>query len=413
MIALQAAMKSRNVNSYFTAGETLAVNDYVYIEMSSIAGRVYKTDADDTAKSSTAWGIGFVVTGATIGNPVEIRTEGVMSGFTSLTAGALYYASGTAGGVTAVKPANALLVGIAISTTEILINKRGFQTDTIAPVESNMIYWIGGVDGANLLTRIDKQATDSATSGIAAVCSVVRYFAASETMGNYQYTAGGADYYASIDKLTSDTVCGAIAAVLSETKSEMGAGVLSDIIYILGGWRGAKTDKIEKLTNDSTCALVAAVLATAQGGKSSDTMSAAIYTFGCYNTAANAIEKLTDDNTNAAITAVSSFNVRKSGVSDMAGKIYCCDGNDGAAAAQPTTTIQKLTNDTTISTVAAVLSAARNFVGAEKLGNTIRIAGSYVGNLSSIDKLSDDATCAVVTATLSGGNGLFDAAFKL
>ena len=113
-----------------TAGEDIAVRDCVYIDLAGrdrTAGRAYKTNANYTCRSSTAFAIGFAVTAAAAGGDVTIRVMGQMGDFVALTAGRVYYCSTTAGAITTTQPANSRLVAIALSATEILINTRGSQ----------------------------------------------------------------------------------------------------------------------------------------------------------------------------------------------------------------------------------------------------------------------------------------------
>ena len=105
-----------------TAGETLAALDAVYLEPTltqGTAGRVYKMDADVLVKSTQAFFVGFALAAASAAANVAVQTAGVVSGFTGLTTGAMYYASATAWAITATKPLHPLPVGIAISTTQI------------------------------------------------------------------------------------------------------------------------------------------------------------------------------------------------------------------------------------------------------------------------------------------------------
>lgn len=101
-----------------TYGETLAVNDAVYLKVSD--GKVYKTNADDIST------LNFVGFAKTVGASGVIQTKGVVGGFTSLTVGGIYYLSGGTGTGTIITtaPTNGIIVGEAISATQILIDKR-------------------------------------------------------------------------------------------------------------------------------------------------------------------------------------------------------------------------------------------------------------------------------------------------
>lgn len=99
-----------------TAGEALTALDAVYISTSD--GKAYKCDADDLTKIGF---IGFVIVSAAINTTVQIRSYGILTGFAGLTAGAIYYLSGTAGAITATIPTNKRIVGHALNTTTVKI----------------------------------------------------------------------------------------------------------------------------------------------------------------------------------------------------------------------------------------------------------------------------------------------------
>lgn len=101
------------------AGETLSTRDAVYISPSD--GKAYKTDADDLSKLGF---IGFVQEGVASGATVIIRQFGMMTGFSGLTAGSIYYVGGTAGAITATRPTNFKIVGVAVSTSAIRITQE-------------------------------------------------------------------------------------------------------------------------------------------------------------------------------------------------------------------------------------------------------------------------------------------------
>ena len=108
--------------SNFTAGEALTAGDTIYFKASD--GFVYKADAD--ADESTYNFIGFskidYSSGATT---VQVITGGIVEKTAwGLTAGSWYYISGTAGAISATPGTRTLEVGIALSTTELLIVQR-------------------------------------------------------------------------------------------------------------------------------------------------------------------------------------------------------------------------------------------------------------------------------------------------
>lgn len=98
-----------------TAGETLAAGDLIYVDS---GGQAFKADADASAKAA----IGFVLAGITSGATGTVYFgSGLITGLSSLTVGALYYLSSTAGGITTTAPTGTnkiqQQVGYALSAT--------------------------------------------------------------------------------------------------------------------------------------------------------------------------------------------------------------------------------------------------------------------------------------------------------
>lgn len=101
----------------------ITFNIYGYTDTGSI-GQVFKSSAGDITKLKYT---GFAISNATLNDSAEIQTSGVVDGFTGLTIGKNYYIQNIAGTIGKLKGINEILVGIAVSTTELLIqNKYSF-----------------------------------------------------------------------------------------------------------------------------------------------------------------------------------------------------------------------------------------------------------------------------------------------
>jgi len=81
---------------------------------------VYQCDADDNTKYKF---IGFAISDGTDGNNIYVQTNGVVGGFSGFSEGEKYYVQDTAGTIGTTAGTHAILVGIAISETELLIQK--------------------------------------------------------------------------------------------------------------------------------------------------------------------------------------------------------------------------------------------------------------------------------------------------
>ena len=107
-----------------TAGETInGATLPVAVYMDDTDNELKACDGNDTA---TFEFIGFAISNSTDGNDITIQTKGIVDGFTGLDTGKKYYVHddktiGTTVGTYEV------LVGIAISATQILIFKNEFQ----------------------------------------------------------------------------------------------------------------------------------------------------------------------------------------------------------------------------------------------------------------------------------------------
>lgn len=114
-----------NVDIQGIAGTNLAAEDAVYLSTGSgglNAGQWYKTDADVSYASADAVTVGMVPNAIAQGDPGTIRLEGEMTVTGPLTPGASYYASATAGALTATQPTlYPRFIGQAQTSTSIVI----------------------------------------------------------------------------------------------------------------------------------------------------------------------------------------------------------------------------------------------------------------------------------------------------
>jgi hypothetical protein len=95
---LNTVTSAEHIDDIYTAGETLVATDAVYI---SAADTVSKAECD---VATSSYLIGFATAGAASAAPVTVRKNGYLGGFSTLTAGARYYLSATAGAITSTLP---------------------------------------------------------------------------------------------------------------------------------------------------------------------------------------------------------------------------------------------------------------------------------------------------------------------
>lgn len=109
-----------NVTTIMTAGQALtglAIPQPV--SLATTTANVFITDGD---VASTTNFIGFAVNSVAANSNAYVQTEGVVGGFSALTAGSRYYVSDTAGTLSTTVGTFEVYVGTAISTTQILID---------------------------------------------------------------------------------------------------------------------------------------------------------------------------------------------------------------------------------------------------------------------------------------------------
>ena len=99
------------------AGATLPVPAY----QDTSDNEFYKCDANDTDKLEF---VGFIISDGNDGDAVDIQFNGIVKGFTGLDEGEKYYVQDAVGTIGKIIGTNKVIVGIAISTTELLILKQ-------------------------------------------------------------------------------------------------------------------------------------------------------------------------------------------------------------------------------------------------------------------------------------------------
>lgn len=109
------------LGSVINAGETLnGATLPVPVYQNTTDNELYACDANDTAKMKF---LGFVISNSTNGNPIAFQGSGVIGGFSSLDEGLPYYVQDAVGTIGTTRGTHEVLVGIAISPTQLLIQK--------------------------------------------------------------------------------------------------------------------------------------------------------------------------------------------------------------------------------------------------------------------------------------------------
>lgn len=104
-----------------TAGATINGGTLpVPVYQSDSDNEFYACDADDTSAMKY---LGFAISNGTDGNDIEVQFVGIVSGFTGLSEGEKYYVQDAVGTIGTSPGTYEILVGVAISETELLIQK--------------------------------------------------------------------------------------------------------------------------------------------------------------------------------------------------------------------------------------------------------------------------------------------------
>lgn len=123
--ALLGVGGSSGLDLTIVAGEALAINDGCYQSDGGdggVAGRWYRTDADDPLKSVVPTEVAFATAAIAQGAEGQARRLGLLDGFVGLTAGASYFISTVTGGLVTPAPANGRRMGVAKDPTTLVVD---------------------------------------------------------------------------------------------------------------------------------------------------------------------------------------------------------------------------------------------------------------------------------------------------
>lgn len=117
------------------AGETInGATLPVPVYQNDTDNEVYACDGNDTTKLKF---IGFATSNGTNANPIDVQTNGIVPGFTGLAEGEKYFVQDTVGTIGTSPGTYSVLVGIAISQTELLIQRGRRYANGTFTIASN------------------------------------------------------------------------------------------------------------------------------------------------------------------------------------------------------------------------------------------------------------------------------------
>ena len=115
-----------NLDIEGTVGEAVTAGQVCYLSSGAeavplTAGLWYLTDADAAATSTLPQSVGIAVSAIAINTAGTIRLAGTATTASAVVVGSTYYASATAGAITATAPALPRQVGVALTTSTLLL----------------------------------------------------------------------------------------------------------------------------------------------------------------------------------------------------------------------------------------------------------------------------------------------------
>lgn len=228
-----------------TAGEALSAGDGVYMSAGDgglTAGRWYKWDADLTYASANANAVGMAPDAIASGETGAIRIAGRVTGLSGLAAGTPYYISRTAAQLTASGPPNTRTVGVADSSTSIILSHTVIpQQDVMGQAgedlaEGNIVYLSEGQGGKSGGKWYKADATNIYSSVTAPLIGIAKMAILTSAtgpittvgrQGGYTVTAGQ-DYYV-------DTTPGGITAAPTTNRRLVGFADSSNSLRLAPG----------------------------------------------------------------------------------------------------------------------------------------------------------------------------------
>ena len=159
--------KFKTQNMSVTAGATIAgASTPVPVYQDITAFKFLACIANDTTKIAFQ---GFATSSSTDTNPINVQHDGIVGGFTGLTRGVKYYLQDTSGLIGVTPGTYEIEVGIAISTTELLVarGKRFASGSTSITTATTTTFTLGFRPSKVTIMAINGVASVSATKSIA------------------------------------------------------------------------------------------------------------------------------------------------------------------------------------------------------------------------------------------------------
>lgn len=406
------------IEDEFTFGETIAANQPVYLELTGAAGtagRIYKMDGGNARTSTSAWFLGFTIDSGTAGSTGTVRLAGKVTGLSSLTAGAVYYAA-SGGGFTTTAPSFARIVAIAESATVLLINSRGVN-DAVLPTQTAIAgakgYTMGGNSGATAVTDKTVYSTDTTAAQTSANLTANRGHNAGVTNAvdkGYSIAGYEASPTAKADRVTfiTDTTA-AVTSANATAASYNPTGVSERVTkgYVCGGVSSIGNKLTFSTETTTTQSSVSIGTSQAGGMFGGDTKAYIIGSDGPGNTG-RVLTFSTDVVANVTSANFVTSRSWPAGISDGTTKGFWLAGAGGSTTAEKTV----FSTDTTSAATSANPSVGGSFPfgisqGATK-GYTLGASGATANKTVYATEVTAAQTSANLSSTRTHGASVSD-----
>lgn len=197
------------------------------------AGLWYLTDADFAVSSTTCQSIGMAVSAIPINTAGTIRLAGLATTASAVVVGSTYYVSATAGGITTTAPALARVVGVADTTSTLILAATSAVVATLPnPITQDLLFTDATYDIGKSGASRPRDLFQSRNATIGGTLAVTGATTLSSTVATGALTVTGAASVSSTLASGPLTVTG--NETVSGTLGVTGAATLSSTLAVTG-----------------------------------------------------------------------------------------------------------------------------------------------------------------------------------
>jgi len=244
-----------NLDIEGTVGQAVTAGQVCYLSTGAeatplTAGLWYLTDADFAPTSTTCQSIGVAVSAIAINTAGTIRLAGTATTATAVVIGSTYYVSATAGAITATAPALSRTVGVALTTSTLLL---AATTAVVTPggsntqVQFNDSGVLGGDSGFTFIKATDAVAIAGATT-VGGTLGVTGATTLSSTVATGALTVTGEATVSTTLGVTGATTLSSTVATGALTVT--GAATVSTTLGVTGAITSATSVALTGTTNN-------------------------------------------------------------------------------------------------------------------------------------------------------------------